>query len=200
MVADKFFVAPSWPFFCFTDMRVSREHARTANHYGRCPPEHISRPHMGRECVGPPQLVYLGRPVGNTFTLFFTRGPIRTRPVRLGWSVVDACPCASERVCRTAVWVAPSLAGRCNRTDACSPTHPWPRFGPGLHRAGRGRTTRLSSRLCRWLAWQPPRCDEMLLAPALAMKRQHATTSMSAQKLRHWPLTQATIHELLCQH
>jgi hypothetical protein len=72
-------------------MRVSRGHARTANHCSRGPPERISHPHMGRESVGPPRLVCLGQPVGNTFIHFFyPRGPVRTRPVRLGWPVGDA--------------------------------------------------------------------------------------------------------------
>jgi hypothetical protein len=38
--------------FWFTDLRGRLGHARTANHHGRCPPDRISRPHMGRECLG----------------------------------------------------------------------------------------------------------------------------------------------------
>jgi hypothetical protein len=97
------------------------------------------------------------------------------------------------------VWVAPSPAGRRNRINLSGSTHSWSKFGPGLCRAGWGRTTRMSYRVCHGPAWQPPRCDETLLAPALATKRQHAMASMSAQKFRRWPLNQATPPQLLCR-
>jgi hypothetical protein len=40
----------------------------------------------------------------------------------------------------------------------------------------------------------------MLLAPELAMKGQHTTASVAAQKLRPWPLTQVMLPDLLRRH
>jgi hypothetical protein len=52
-------------------MRARHGYARIANHRGRCPPDRISRPHMGRECVDPPSAVRLGRPVRRFFIYLF---------------------------------------------------------------------------------------------------------------------------------
>jgi hypothetical protein len=59
---------------------------------------------------------------------------------------------------------------------------------------------RVSSRVYHGPAWQPPRRDETLLAPALATKRHHAMASMPAQKLTRWTLTDTMTHELLRRH
>jgi hypothetical protein len=40
----------------------------------------------------------------------------------------------------------------------------------------------------------------LTLAPALCATLEHATTSMPVQKLRHWPLTDAMMLELLRRH
>jgi hypothetical protein len=39
-----------------------------------------------------------------------------------------------------------------------------------------------------------------MLAPALRATLEHATASMSAQKLRRWPLTDVTAPDLLRRH
>jgi hypothetical protein len=73
MVAGNFLCSATVALFWFTDLRARLRHAWTANHHGRCPPDRISRPHMGRKCVGPASAVRLGRPVGSTFTHLFVR-------------------------------------------------------------------------------------------------------------------------------
>jgi hypothetical protein len=50
----------------------------------------------------------------------------------------------------------------------------------------------VSSRKRRGPAWKRNRCD-LTLAPALGATLEHATASMSAQKLRRWPLTDGTM-------
>jgi hypothetical protein len=73
MVVDNFLCSAAVALFWFTDLRAKLRHARTANHHGRYPPDRISCPRMGRECVGPVSAVHLYRPVGNTFTHLFIR-------------------------------------------------------------------------------------------------------------------------------
>jgi hypothetical protein len=76
MVAGNFLCSVAMALFCFTDLRARLGHARTANHHGRCLPGRISRPHMGRECVGPASAIRLHRPVGSTFTHLFVRADV----------------------------------------------------------------------------------------------------------------------------
>jgi hypothetical protein len=76
MVADNFLCSAAVAFFWFTDLRARLGHARIANHRGRCPPDRISRPHMGWECVGPASAVHLRQPVGSTFTHLFVRADV----------------------------------------------------------------------------------------------------------------------------
>jgi hypothetical protein len=73
MVADNFLCSIAVALFWFTDLRAWLGHARTANRRGHCPPDRISRPHMGQECIGPASTVRLCRPVGSTFTHLFVR-------------------------------------------------------------------------------------------------------------------------------
>jgi hypothetical protein len=54
-------------FFYFTNKQTQCEHTRTASHRGYCPPDRISRPHMGWECVGLSLAVYLDHVVRPTF-------------------------------------------------------------------------------------------------------------------------------------
>jgi hypothetical protein len=73
MVTGKFLCSATVVrIFWFTDMWARHRHARTANHRGRCPPDRISRPHMGWEYVGPPLAVRLDRSVENTYTHFLS--------------------------------------------------------------------------------------------------------------------------------
>jgi hypothetical protein len=73
MVDINFLCSIAVALFWFTSMRATRGHARTVNHRGRCPPDRISGPHMGRECVGPPQAICLDRSVGIIFTYISIR-------------------------------------------------------------------------------------------------------------------------------
>jgi hypothetical protein len=68
----------------------------------------------------------------------------------------------SNRSDRIGASIAHALMVRHIRTDVSGPTHLWSKFGPGLHRRGRGRTTRVSSR-GRRPVWEQPRCDLTLL-------------------------------------
>jgi hypothetical protein len=54
---------------------------------------------------------------------------------------------------RTSALVSHVPAVRRNPTDASDPTHPWPKFGPGLRRSGRCRTGRVTSLIYRRPAW-----------------------------------------------
>jgi hypothetical protein len=73
MVADNFLCSAAVALFWFTDLRARLGHARTANHHGPYPPDCISHPYMGRECVGPASMIRLCRSVGSTFTHLFVR-------------------------------------------------------------------------------------------------------------------------------
>jgi hypothetical protein len=104
MVADNFLCITAVALFWFTDLRARLGHAQTANHRARYPPDRISRPHMGRECVGPAFTVRLRWPIGSTFTQLFVRAdmfeqrvviwigllemPLIPKPFSLLWSLV----------------------------------------------------------------------------------------------------------------
>jgi hypothetical protein len=78
--------------FWFTVMRARHG----ANHHGHYPPDRISRPHMGRECVGPPA-VRLGQPVGNTF-LYFSICVDAFRPSLFVWIGLLEMPLEGDRL------------------------------------------------------------------------------------------------------
>jgi hypothetical protein len=118
-------------FFWFTGVRARRGHARTANHRGRCSPDRISRPHMGRECVGPASVVRFGRPIKNIFTHLFIRtdvlepreiwvGPLMPYPVSVPLVTLDTDHASPSN------WRAPKLAqaNSCARSAVPGPGHP----------------------------------------------------------------------------
>jgi hypothetical protein len=61
MVAVNFLCSAAIALFWFIDMRASHGRARTANHHGRYPPEHISR-HIwvGNASVHPALSIWVG--------------------------------------------------------------------------------------------------------------------------------------------
>jgi hypothetical protein len=58
-------------------------HARTTNHRGRCSPDRISRPHMGRECVGPPLQFVWNNLLETLLPIFYPRWCVWTVFIRL---------------------------------------------------------------------------------------------------------------------
>jgi hypothetical protein len=163
MVADNFLYSVVVALFCSLYMRARRGYARTANHHGRCPPDHISRPHSGRECVGPSRAVCLGQAAGITFIQISVRADVfgqgmsvwvgpspagllkRTGPVR-------SCPCGHKNAKNATQRGDPN--GQAVRSQPIL-ENIWVQLGSA--RTQRGHRSLLTSLPSLALPWWPPR-------------------------------------------